>query len=93
MSKETSIHLMYGPTLQIDENYDSVDGQYGTVRLVGFQNRKDVQHVSLFADDWVKNPAAALGKYPVFSRGEAGIYSWELKVTVVHFNGERFRNE
>lgn len=88
--KPNSIHLQYGPTFEIDENFDTHDEQYGKVRLVGFQDEPGVQRVNLFADDWAKDPASALNKYPVFTRGHAGLYNWEIKVTVVRFNGERF---
>jgi hypothetical protein len=89
--KPNSIHLQYGPTFEIDPMDGSThDDQYGKVWLLGFQDDPDVQRVNLLADDWEKNPAAALGKYPVFTRGEAGLYNWELKVTVVRFNGQRY---
>lgn len=88
--KPNSIHLQYGPTFELDEYLDTHDEQYGTVRLVGFQDEKDVQRVNLFASDWIKDPASALGKYPVFSGGGAGIFNWELKVTIVRFEGQRY---
>jgi hypothetical protein len=86
-----SIHVMYGPTFEIDENNDTHDDEYGTVRLVGFQDDENVQRVSLFVDDWRKDPKSALGKYPVFSRGSKGIYFLPIRVTIVRADGERYR--
>lgn len=87
---ETSIHVMYGPTYVLDENNDTVDDDYGSVRLVGFQDDRDVQRVNLFVDDWRKAPESAIGKFAVFSGGPAGLYTDTRRVTVVRFNGQRF---
>jgi hypothetical protein len=85
-----SIHLMYGPTFEIDENNDTTDEEYGDVRLVGFQNDADVQTVNLFVDDWRKEPQSALRKFPVFSRGARGLYVMPVRVTVVRADGKRY---
>lgn len=85
-----SIHLMYGPTFEIDASNDTTDEEYGTVRLVGFQDGADVQRVDLFVDDWRKDPKSAIGKFPVFSRGDGGIYVYRILVTIVRFNGQRW---
>lgn len=85
-----SIHLRYGPTFEIDDNNDTVDEEYGTVRLVGFQDEADVQRVSLLARDWRANPPSALSKFPVFSGGPAGMYCMTIPVTIVRADGQRY---
>lgn len=44
-------------------------------RLMGFQNRADVQRVDVFLEDFAANPEAAIGKYPVFLRDDATMYN------------------
>jgi hypothetical protein len=55
----------------------------GPVRLVGFQNDADVQRVNLFVKEWLEDPQQAVGKFPVFSRGERGLYVVTLPVEAV----------
>ncbi len=85
-----SIHLRYGPTFEIDSDNDTTDEEFGSIRLLGFQDEADVQRVNLFTDDWRKDPKSALGKFPVFSRGEAGIFCMTIPVTIVRHNGMRW---
>ncbi len=89
-TNELSIHVMYGPTYILNDDNDTVDDEYGSARLVGFQDERDVQTVNLFAADWRKAPESALRKFPVFSRGKGGIYTDTRRVTVVRYNGKRF---
>lgn len=52
--------------------------------LMGFQDLKDVQRVSLFADDFQLAPERAIGKFPVFVRADGSLYASQLAVASVH---------
>lgn len=77
------LKLQQDVTYPIDENNDTIDIGEGPVRLVGFQDYADVQRVNLFVSDWRKDPESAIGKFPVFSRGAAGMYVVTLSVVYV----------
>lgn len=76
--------LPYPFHINDDGSVDRQDFWRGTpARLAGFQRESDVQHVDVFAHDWLSGDVDVEGMFPVFIDNGGGMWSHTFPVTHV----------